>query len=81
MMMAARGSLLLVFSSLVQNGVFGQNTTDNLQYVDQLIGSANGGLYAREGVFRLANFLGNVFPGATLPYGMVSGTDGSGNRD
>lgn len=43
-----------VFLSSIPTLVLGQNATfDPLQYVDQLIGTANGG---------------NVFAGATLPY-------------
>ncbi|CAJ2509327.1 Uu.00g143530.m01.CDS01 [Anthostomella pinea] len=49
--------------------VFGDDAAfDPLQYVDQLIGSSNGG---------------NVFPGATLPYGMakaVADTNSSSNQ-
>ncbi|KAI1505174.1 putative alpha-1,2-mannosidase family protein [Biscogniauxia marginata] len=42
---------------LVVATVFGENAAfDPLQYVDQLIGSRNGG---------------NIFPGATLPYGLA----------
>ncbi|RDW77967.1 putative alpha-1,2-mannosidase family protein [Coleophoma crateriformis] len=44
------------------------STYDVLQYVDQLIGSSNGG---------------NIFPGATLPYGMakaVADTDSGSNQ-
>jgi hypothetical protein len=41
--MALRKSTLLAFVSLVARIAQGQNTTDNLKYVDQLIGSANGG--------------------------------------
>ncbi|KAI0475401.1 glycoside hydrolase family 92 protein [Xylariaceae sp. FL0804] len=46
----------------------GEAAFDALQYVDQLIGSTNGG---------------NVFPGATLPYGMakaVADTNSSSNQ-
>ena len=43
-----------VFLSSIPSLVLGQNATfDPLQYVDQLIGTSNGG---------------NVFAGATLPY-------------
>ncbi|KAF1964323.1 alpha-1,2-mannosidase family protein [Bimuria novae-zelandiae CBS 107.79] len=48
--------------------VLGQTATDNLKYVNQLIGSANGG---------------NVFAGATLPYGMakaVADVDSESNQ-
>ncbi|KAI9701417.1 MAG: hypothetical protein M1820_006508 [Bogoriella megaspora] len=54
------GSLVLLgglLALLCPEYSFAQNTTaDNLQYVNQLIGSTNGG---------------NVFVGATLPYGMA----------
>ncbi|CAI6336903.1 unnamed protein product [Periconia digitata] len=54
--------------SLVISNVIAQNATDNLKYVNPLIGSANGG---------------NVFAGATLPYGMakaVADVDSSSNQ-
>ena len=41
--MTARNFLLYTFSSLFLASTVAQNTTDNLKYVDQLIGSANGG--------------------------------------
>jgi hypothetical protein len=41
--MATRSLLFCTFSSLIFGRSFAQNATDNLQYVDQLIGSANGG--------------------------------------
>lgn len=41
--MALRKSTLLAFLSFFARISQGQNTTDNLKYVDQLIGSANGG--------------------------------------
>ncbi|KAF2679416.1 glycoside hydrolase family 92 protein [Lentithecium fluviatile CBS 122367] len=66
--MANRNLLLCVFSSFIFIVTLAQNTTDNLKYVDQLIGSANGG---------------NVFPGATLPYGMakaVADVDSQSNQ-
>lgn len=52
---------------------------DVLQYIDPLIGSANGGkLEATLGLYRHLLYLtivfhiaGNVFPGASLPYGMA----------
>ncbi|KAF1952718.1 family 92 glycoside hydrolase [Byssothecium circinans] len=62
-------NLALVFlPSLFATFVYAQNSTDNLKYVDQLIGSANGG---------------NVFAGATLPYGMakaVADVDSQSNQ-
>ncbi|KAF2867809.1 glycosyl hydrolase family 92-domain-containing protein [Massariosphaeria phaeospora] len=65
--MAVKGRLLL-FSSFVLNVALTQNITNNLKYVDPLIGSANGG---------------NVFAGATLPYGMakaVADVDSGSNQ-
>ena len=53
-------------------GVFAQNTsTDILQYVDQLIGSSNGGTHRQISalLIKCLNRIGNIFPGATLPYG------------
>ena len=41
--MTPRSLYVLFIQSLVYSIGHGQNTTDNLQYVDQLIGSANGG--------------------------------------
>lgn len=49
-------------------GVAGAQISDPLQYVNQLIGSSNGG---------------NVFSGATLPYGMakaVADTNSASNQ-
>lgn len=43
--MVAKGHTLLVFSAYLFLLGSTQNTTDNLQYVDPLIGSANGGVY------------------------------------
>lgn len=59
--MAALTRLSLLAAFLV-SGAVAQNTTnstipDVLSYVDQLIGSSNGG---------------NIFPGATIPYGMFT---------
>ena len=48
---------------------------DVLQYVNQLIGSSNGGTYGgslRSEINLTNGALGNVFPGATLPYGKYS---------
>ncbi|KAK5121455.1 hypothetical protein LTR85_005288 [Meristemomyces frigidus] len=59
-------SHLSFFALLVQTAL--AQISDPLQYVDQLIGSSNGG---------------NVFPGATLPYGMakaVADTDSGSNQ-
>ncbi|KAF2271171.1 glycoside hydrolase family 92 protein [Lojkania enalia] len=47
---------ILIFLTILSIRTLAQGTSDNLKYVDPLIGSANGG---------------NVFPGATLPYGMA----------
>lgn len=66
LMRAFKMALLLFCLTLsfqfVSIHVYAQKSTgssfDPLQYVDQLIGSANGG---------------NVFPGATLPYGLFEG--------
>ncbi|KAK7189623.1 hypothetical protein DPSP01_013434 [Paraphaeosphaeria sporulosa] len=66
-MAISKSAALAVFWVLSQF-VRGQNVTDNLKYVNQLIGSANGG---------------NVFPGATLPYGMakaVADVDSESNQ-
>ncbi|TVY80923.1 putative secreted glycosidase [Lachnellula suecica] len=57
---------LLVQSALARNAT--NSTYDPLQYVNQLIGSSNGG---------------NVFPGATIPYGMakaVADTNSGSNQ-
>ncbi|KAI1331563.1 glycoside hydrolase family 92 protein [Xylariaceae sp. FL0255] len=53
---------------LATSAAVGANAYDPLQYVDQLIGSSNGG---------------NVFPGATLPYGLakaVADTNSDSNQ-
>lgn len=42
--MAVNKPFLFAFLSLVCHVAVAQNSTDNLKYVDQLIGSANGGL-------------------------------------
>lgn len=42
--MAVSKSLLLAFSSLLAYIACAQNNASNLNYVDQLIGSANGGV-------------------------------------
>ncbi|KAH7126661.1 glycosyl hydrolase family 92-domain-containing protein [Dendryphion nanum] len=54
--MSAHIILIVTLLTSLSLPVSAQNTTDLLKYVDPLIGSANGG---------------NVFPGATLPYGMA----------
>ncbi|KAH9904291.1 glycoside hydrolase family 92 protein [Xylariomycetidae sp. FL2044] len=62
------GLCLLPFALLSALGVIGQDSFDPLQYVDQLIGSRNGG---------------NIFPGASLPYGMakaVADTNSGSNQ-
>jgi hypothetical protein len=41
--MATSKGVAIAFLSLVCQVVTGQNNTDNLKYVNQLIGSANGG--------------------------------------
>lgn len=62
----------------------GQNVTDKLKYVDQLIGSANGGMCFARRVYDIQiTWLGNVFAGATLPYGMakaVADVDSESNQ-
>ncbi|ATZ51835.1 hypothetical protein BCIN_07g04000 [Botrytis cinerea B05.10] len=67
------GPYLAVFSTIFclvagQNGTTNSTTYDVLDYVDQLIGSSNGG---------------NVFPGATVPFGMakaVADTNSGSNQ-
>jgi hypothetical protein len=61
-------------ASLLVRGVLTQNATnstyDPLQYVNQLIGSSNGGSITHAlWLFSSLSFIGNIFPGATLPYG------------
>jgi hypothetical protein len=51
--------------------VVAQNVTDVLQYVNPLIGSANGGSSNATCTRMATDYLGNVFAGATLPYGMA----------
>ncbi|CZR51712.1 probable alpha-1,2-mannosidase family protein [Phialocephala subalpina] len=70
-MARSRGFSLLLVAAAIGSAV-SQNSTngtyDVLDYVDQLIGSSNGG---------------NIFPGATLPYGMakaVADTDSGSNQ-
>ncbi|KAE8450274.1 hypothetical protein EG329_006702 [Mollisiaceae sp. DMI_Dod_QoI] len=70
-MARSRGFSFLLAAAVVGSAV-SQNSTngtyDVLEYVNQLIGSSNGG---------------NVFPGATLPYGMakaVADTDSGSNQ-
>lgn len=41
--MAVSKAVAFAFLSLISQVVRGQNATDNLKHVDQLIGSANGG--------------------------------------
>ncbi|KAL0471695.1 alpha-1,2-mannosidase [Neurospora intermedia] len=60
--------LSATFMLLFAGRALAQDTDDILQYVDPLIGSSNGG---------------NVFPGASLPYGMakaVADTNSSSNQ-
>jgi hypothetical protein len=47
LIMAANGRMLLLLGAFLSVRSSAQNTTDNLQYVDPLIGSANGGVYAK----------------------------------
>lgn len=70
---ASLSSALWLPLAVLARGATGQNTTSgtgtgNLQYVDPLVGSSNGG---------------NVFPGASLPYGMakaVADTNSGSNQ-
>lgn len=85
-------SLLLVGSNaLVDADSSSAEDYDVLQYIDPLIGSANGGMYNNHpGVgytpmqdAKLNGNIGNVFAGATLPYGMakaVADTDSESNQ-
>lgn len=82
--MAFSKAAALAFLSLAAQSVSGQNVTDNLKYVDQLIGSANGGSWVeclRDAM--LTDCPGNVFAGATMPYGMakaVADVDSDSNQ-
>jgi hypothetical protein len=74
----------VVLCAIVLFTTFG-SSYDPLQYVDQFIGSSNGGLSVqwRREKKRLNFFAGNVFPGATLPYGLakaVADTDSESNQ-
>lgn len=69
--MSLKLTSILVIFTLLPHLIFAQNISDVLKYVDPLIGSANGGMFLkRVRVWSLANSPGNVFPGATLPYGI-----------
>lgn len=65
--MSSLGACLLSWLAVARS-VYGQSTVDNLAFVDPLIGAANGG---------------NVFAGASMPYGMakaVADTNSGSNQ-
>lgn len=61
---AVSASLLVLASGDKSTG------SDTLDYVNPLIGTANGGMYLSYGVLSLT-CIGHVFPGANLPFGTL----------
>jgi putative alpha-1,2-mannosidase len=88
-LMASLGiTTLLAAGATAQNAANSSFVTDQLRYVNPLIGTANGGesaIYFTLVYPAAPDTLetGNVFGGASLPYGMakaVADTDGSSNQ-
>lgn len=71
--MAVNRHIVLLFLAFFYGNAAAQNVTDVLKYVDPLIGSANGGMCIECTASTDTDYLGNVFTGATLPYGEYRG--------